>query len=276
MSPPRITPLSLIRLLENNGNFRIRFHTDRYGFLYHPLQPPLLVYTACITIQAFEVCFASTLTVMFPCSLKRPRTNSSLHSVVKRREIQQPITIPRSLSLVQFQTSVPDIVIKQACNNKSHLIEVLGGFNGPVNYLSSNNSQASIADLGTVMHPNVPMVLLLFSYSHKRQIGELLNRIADNRCVWLGVTPNTWGESNDMACPIVLDPHGQITKSLGLLDPLGGGVYPIDSLVVFSAKGDEIIRIRLGYDLGLYYDSTGEDTLDVVIHQALEYALNIC
>lgn len=114
-------------------------------------------------------------------------------------------------------------------------------------------------------------LVFLFDCSNINHLPLLESFVSNNVSV-IGITP-TYDLFNEQSFPIVLDPKGKICKLMKLVNPLGGGNYPVSSIVLFNGNGREMVKIRLGYDYNILYDSL-ENNLSNVIHECITFIEN--
>ncbi|GMF07709.1 unnamed protein product [Ambrosiozyma monospora] len=128
------------------------------------------------------------------------------------------------------------------------------------------------------------VMVLLFNGLHDQTIPSCFNRLRsswlseknvdghdDESVKFLGITPNYNDEFNNYDFPILLDEGGHIAKQLKLLDPLGGCVFPLTSVVAFDSQGVERARLKLGYDYGHLYDDSEDNNLQSQLLQLCKY-----
>lgn len=90
----------------------------------------------------------------------------------------------------------------------------------------------------------------------------------------IGITPE-YRYYNNQSYPIILDTNGKVSKALNIRNPLGGGIYPIPSMFLFDRHKQELMRIKLGYDQGVFYDSSLKNNLLSVLMACVDYTLKI-
>ncbi|KAG7861662.1 hypothetical protein KL939_000683 [Ogataea angusta] len=164
---------------------------------------------------------------------------------------------------------VPEVVIKQAHLSKSNVSDLLdvATDNDDMYFLGPGS------DIKTVFNQHnaqfsLPMVLLFFGAAEcDSQLLQMMDTAHFNGYV-LGVTSNFHGP-NSYSFPILLDSRGVLAKRLGVTDPLGGGTYPLASVMVFNKDGLELVKILVNYDYNKYFGSA--QSLQQVIEETLEY-----
>ncbi|QPG73789.1 hypothetical protein FOA43_001103 [Brettanomyces nanus] len=145
---------------------------------------------------------------------------------------------------------------------------------GRFSYLSAHSSSILPINPISVM-PNGPFAMITFTEDKQDQVSDMGKLLSNYSTLFIfGVTPSSWSRRNHFDFPILVDESGIIGKKLRILDPLGGGIYPLNCLFIFDRYGDELIKIRLGYDEGLYYNDR-DRTLELVLRQTCRYAESI-
>jgi len=212
--------------------------------------------------------------------LKRSRpVVSSLQSFQeskKRRTTynDQTFTYQISQKILQGNSSIPNVVIMQAHLRKLYLSDINDQMMD-AGYMECGSQDVKYTHLFNLTETCGPTVICTFPWNSRgfalTLYRVLSQRILSNNIRWIGVTPSTWSDSNDLPFPLVLDSAGHIARKLGMLDPLGGDVYPLNSILIFDKDGVETFRLRLGYDRGLYYDDGEEHSLLEVLLEVLTY-----
>lgn len=167
----------------------------------------------------------------------------------------------------------PDIVIKQICYPKSNVKEVLELFLG-LECIASNSKTKYLLTTSNIDINNnqIPTLLFFFDCSDLSHL-KFLEMFSEYNVKVIAITPD-FKYYNAQSYPIVLDKHGKIAKLLSIRNPVGGGIYAIPSIFLFDRFQSEIIRIKLGYDYNVFYDSSLENNLQKVLMDAVIYTLN--
>lgn len=176
----------------------------------------------------------------------------------------------------------PNIVIDQALTNSNNIElvklfkEVLSESKSTIDYI--NPRSVDLVNINQIINEvdDKPTILFLFKTTDIYSLHcfeSLLNNYR-NQINILSLTPY-FEYFNEYNFPIILDKDGLITKKLNLRCPVGGGIYPISSILIFSRNYKEILRIKLGYDYNKYYDSTDSNNIETVILNVIDYTLTI-
>lgn len=165
----------------------------------------------------------------------------------------------------QREHKVPECVAKQSLSAKGDFADAARVMRS-LTCITGRSSSESVLDLSV----GSPVLIFFFTPT---QIGSLrffdqLNELTNVRIV--GVTPD-FPYRNECSFPILLDRRGELTKVLRVRDPLGGGVYPIPTVMLFDRQGNEVMKIQLGYDYNVYYDSSVENNLQTVLVDCIKY-----
>lgn len=175
----------------------------------------------------------------------------------------------RKKRLLHALHEAPDVVIRQRDLEKSHLSAVFRHL-PDFRFVASNSNR--ILPLGNqvdCLNLGMPVLLFFFDCSTTSLFG-LFNTLPQMKVAVFGITPY-FKSHNDNCFPIVLDNHGSLSKQLGIRNPVGGGVYPIPSIFLFDRNQNEVLRIKLGYDYNVFYNSSPEKNLQKVLLEAVEY-----
>lgn len=208
-------------------------------------------------------------------------TNSFDNIMHKRRRFNDGSICTRNLKRTRIASDsirqkIPDIIIEQAHLEKSNLGEIFHEFD-QLEYIPSNsNSRIRLNRLdlnSTFKTTEVPILMFFFDCSNMSYL-KLLNQFSDKNIKIIGITP-TFNYINNQSFPIILDERGHIAKLLNLRNPVGGGIFPIPSILLFDSTMEEVFRIKLGYDYNLYYDSSIEKNLQSVLVQAIDYIIHL-
>jgi len=211
---------------------------------------------------------------------KRPRSVvsplQSFQALKKRRTKydEQTFTYQISQRILQGGASIPDIVIMQAHLQKLHLSDIINEIM-KAGYMEHGSLDIKYTRLLSLTDNSWPTVIFTFPWN-SHEFASTLYRVirsgnVSKNITWIGVTPSTWNDLNDLPFPLVQDSDGRISRKLGMLDPLGGDVYPLNSIIIFDKNGVETIRLRLGYDSGLYYDFGEGHSLPETLSDVLNY-----
>ncbi|KAH3674111.1 uncharacterized protein OGAPODRAFT_16587 [Ogataea polymorpha] len=167
------------------------------------------------------------------------------------------------------QRGVPDVVIKQAHLPKSSVFDLLDvATDNDDMYFLGPESDTKIVFNRHNANLSLPMVLFFFGAAEcDFQLLQMMDSAHFPGYV-LGVTSNYHG-SNSYGFPILLDSRGILAKRLGVTDPLGGGTYPLASVMVFNRSGLELVKILVNYDYNKYFGSG--QSLQQVVEETLEY-----
>lgn len=182
--------------------------------------------------------------------------------------------ICRNLKKPKTGQIIPEIVIKQAHLEKSDLKNVFETFLG-MEYLppKCGNKTSMNRESADFFNNKISVLLFLFDCSNFSYL-KFFEMFPQKNVKVIGITP-AFNYYNEQSYPIVLDKHGEIAKQLHIRNPLGGGIYPIPSIVLFDPSQTEIFRIKLGYDYNVYYDSSVEKNLQNVLIEGIDYALSL-
>jgi hypothetical protein len=170
---------------------------------------------------------------------------------------------------------IPDIIIKQSCFEKINFSSVRQIFMGLSCIWPNSNKMYKVTDQNLNFHNDhqMPILLFLFDYSNLTYL-KFFEIFKSKNIRIIGITPE-FNYFNHESFPIILDNAGKIAKLLKMRNPLGGGVFPIPSIFLFDRFQKEIIRIKLGYDYNIFYDSTLKNNLQKVLIDSIDYTLNI-
>lgn len=151
--------------------------------------------------------------------------NSTL-SLRRNRVCLKPNSVDSYKSIIGFKSRTPECIIKQILNEKNEINDILPGR----------------------QKDQLPVVAFFFKPNDTKwlEFCDSLNLIHANVLV-IGVTPSIRGV-DIYNFPIVVDHSGGICQKLNLRDPLGGGLYPLSSFVIFNKFGLEVARFKIGYD----------------------------
>ncbi|TID30281.1 hypothetical protein CANINC_001161 [Pichia inconspicua] len=165
----------------------------------------------------------------------------------------------------QREHRMPDCVAKQTLFEKNTLTDVACVIDD-LACIGGGDCKESRMEL-TV---GLPVLLFLFTPSQIESLCffDQLNGLTTISVV--AVTPD-FPFRNEHSFPIVLDRSGKLAKVLRVRDPLGGGIYPIPTVIVFDRHGEEVVRVQLGYDYQVYYDSSIENNLQTVLIDCINY-----
>lgn len=167
---------------------------------------------------------------------------------------------------------VPNIIMKQVHLTKFNLNNIINELK--VIKLIKPNSKIPLSinkdylDLFNNSY-QIPTLLFLFDYSTLSYLRNF-EAFKDKNINIIGITPN-YDYFNEQSYPIIIDNNGEFIKNLNMRDPLGGGIYPIPSIFLFNSSNEEVLRIKLGYDYNIYYDSTVQGNLQNVLLQCINY-----
>lgn len=93
---------------------------------------------------------------------------------------------------------------------------------------------------------NLPCVVVLYGLSSELLLAPVAQALDGFRAVCVAVTAHVDSAAPPLfPYPIASDPSGSVARALGCLDPLGGGVYPRDTLVVFDAAGHNVLQVTV-------------------------------
>lgn len=143
----------------------------------------------------------------------------------------------RSSVRVVSESPIPAAVKAQEGSAKTNVYECLGG------RIDTMLPGCSDVVPQRLMPTGEPLALITFA-CNQRMVEAILECFGDLRLV--GLTP-TW-LSNTFDFPVLLDHSGTMARSLGLSDPVGGGVFPQNAVVFYNGPGKEVCRVRLDYD----------------------------
>lgn len=193
----------------------------------------------------------------------------------KRRRINNTADSGLCSSLKKSKTGrrIPEIVIKQAHLEKSQLKDIFETFVG-LEYIPPKCGNKTMLDKESAdfFENRISVLLFLFDCSNFSYL-KFFELFPQKNIKVIGITPE-FGLYNDQSYPIVLDKNGDIAKQLSIRNPLGGGIYPIPSIILFDSSQTEIFRIKLGYDYNVYYDSSVENNLQSVLIEGVNYAVS--
>ncbi|KAH3668485.1 hypothetical protein OGAPHI_002239 [Ogataea philodendri] len=213
---------------------------------------------------------ALDLSNAFELSWTRKRRHAA-YDVPDSAKKSRPSSVCSSSSdFVQKQPrGIPDVVIRQAHFAKSNVFELLDTANASEDmYFLEPGSSLKIPFNQRVSSFSLPMILTFFGVS--KVDYQLLDLMTDSQfegCV-LGVTSN-YEAKNNYNFPILVDTRGVLARHLHLSDPLGGGTYPLASVMIFDRQGVELVKILVNYDYKKYYSS--DNSLREVFQDVLEY-----
>lgn len=183
--------------------------------------------------------------------MKRHRENGKFHEFqklqkVKSRKCSQLMSVILSNLNLNFET--PSIIMHQALHEKKELLLLFK--NSLCNTLYYTKTLTEIQfDIRCLSYLTMPILVVLFGPSDHQWIYSLLSQLPINLYI-LAISP-TNAEFELANVKIVKDENGNITRQLGLLCPLGGGIYPIPSFIFFN-NGVEVCRLRIPYDIEHY------------------------
>ncbi|KAG7755839.1 hypothetical protein KL911_001896 [Ogataea haglerorum] len=178
-------------------------------------------------------------------------------------------TSPSSEFVKSCRRGVPEVVIKQAHLPKSNVFDLLdvATDNDDMHFLGPESDTKIVFDQHRANF-SLPMVLFFFGAADcDSQLLQLMDSARFHGYV-LGVT-SSYDGSNSYNFPILVDSRGELAKHLGVTDPLGGGTYPLASVMVFNRDGLELVKILVNYDHNKYFGSG--QSLQQVIEETLEY-----
>lgn len=129
-------------------------------------------------------------------------------------------------SIIGSKSKLPNCVIHQVLNPKNVVYDILPG---------RQKNQ-------------LPVVAFFFKPNDTKWLDfcDSLNMMHSNILI-IGVTPSIKG-IQIYNFPIIVDHNGEICQRMNLRDPLGGGIYPLSSFVIFNKFGFEVARFKIGYD----------------------------
>lgn len=168
---------------------------------------------------------------------------------------------------------MPDCVAQQLRMDKSRLDDVVEVMKA-LNYVPSNSGmELRIDPEFQLLTSKIPVMFFFFTATNLTSLKFFDMFTAQNVSI-IGVTPE-FQYYNTNNFPIVLDKNGKLAKLLRIRDPLGGGVYPIPTIILYDRFQNEVIRIQLGYDYNVYYDSSIENNLQNVLINCINYTASM-
>lgn len=198
-----------------------------------------------------------------------------VHAANKKRKLNNDEASSFCTTIQKSNTyPIPDIVIKQLHLEKCKLSSILEILEG-LKYIkpSSSNELDIDKDMIGYINNRLTTIFVLFDCSTVKFVKyfKLFQRMNLNI---VGITPE-YKYFNDCPFPILLDRHGNISKQLGLRNPIGGGIYPIPSIVIFDKSQNEVVRIKLGYDHNIYYDCSSANNLHSLLDNIINYTTSV-
>ncbi|GME68424.1 hypothetical protein B5S31_g4696 [[Candida] boidinii] len=164
--------------------------------------------------------------------------------------------------------SVPKLIINQLNYNKININNI---FNN--NNLNNTNN-------------NKPIILIFFGPGDDYFINKinsvqnkLINEMKDVKFIGISASigdnsttttnNNNNNSNNNYPFKVIHDSGSKIIKSLNLLDPLGGGIYPISSILIFDSNGLETVKLNYKYNHDFLNHSSNE--FENLIYDVLDY-----
>ncbi|OWB58274.1 hypothetical protein B5S28_g4284 [[Candida] boidinii] len=160
--------------------------------------------------------------------------------------------------------SVPKLIINQLNYNRININNI---FNN--NNLNNTNN-------------NKPIILIFFGPGDDYFINKinsvqnkLINEMKDVKFIGISAsignnnTTTNNHSNNNYPFKVIHDSGSKIIKSLNLLDPLGGGIYPISSILIFDSNGLETVKLNYKYNHDFLNHSSNE--FENLIYDVLDY-----
>lgn len=152
-------------------------------------------------------------------------TNNDLQ-LHKRRASLLDCSVDKYQSLKR-PDQIPNCVIEQLLHPKNHLEDI-------TMVPSAKKSKAVVAFF---FKPN--------DIQWIKYLNSSILRYSDAIEI-IGITPCSI--SIDANIQTIADEDGKICSRMNLRDPLGGGIYPISSIIIFNSSGAELVRFKVGID----------------------------
>lgn len=212
-----------------------------------------------------DVLYDLTLTYSDDIIHVAPLRNPS-HTSRKRQYIEDDYDNNKEENIKKRCSTVPKVIKSQLTNDKIHWSELYDIIDSFRCILPHSDVESS-----SIQCDKMIKLVFIFDYSNIRHL-PLLEEFKNDNVSVVAITPN-YDLYNEQSFPIVLDKSGQVSKFLRLSNPVGGGIYPIPSVLLFDQRGKEMVRIRLGYDYNIHYDAV-VNNLSNVLHECITFLEN--
>lgn len=212
-------------------------------------------------------------TTPFSSSTIQPKGCSLLFPGVKKKKTTEEKKVRLNKERV-VSNSTPDIIIRQIYFPKVNFKMVIEQMK-VLRYIPPNAgvSFPLLEKCDGLLGAEIPLLLFLFDSSNLSYL-KFYELFYEKNIQIIGITPE-YRYYNNQSYPIILDTNGKVSKALNIRNPLGGGIYPIPSMFLFDRHKQELMRIKLGYDQGVFYDSSLKNNLLSVLMACVDYTLKI-
>ncbi|GME70741.1 unnamed protein product [[Candida] boidinii] len=148
------------------------------------------------------------------------------------------------------EKSLPKLIINQLNYNKININDIF------------NDSNADTK----------PTILIFFGPGDEyfiNKINSVQNKLINEmkEVKFIGISASS--QQQQLPFRVIQDSGSKIIKSLNLLDPLGGGIFPISSILIFDSNGLETVKLNYKYNHDFLNHSSND--FENLVYEVLDY-----
>ncbi|OUM51377.1 hypothetical protein BVG19_g472 [[Candida] boidinii] len=204
--------------------------------------------------------------------------DSQYYNELKSYNIISNTKVHKRKQIVNFQ--------KNAVDKKLNFFK--DGYGNIINYYKLNSNEKSLPKLiinqlnynkinindifNDLSTDTKPTILIFFGPGDEyfiNKINSVQNKLINEmkEVKFIGISASS--QQQQLPFRVIQDSGSKIIKSLNLLDPLGGGIFPISSILIFDSNGLETVKLNYKYNHDFLNHSSND--FENLVYEVLDY-----